>query len=379
MAITRVHRDEYNRRLAQVHEEQKSLWEETLQEIARGIPPRETDTIHLPQCKLNEDTIDDLLMQSLLKSFVDSLYSPSISADQAISMYNTISSVSDQELRDQYHVNEMFQDLIRNKMSQNLKEYQRPTRNVMEEMEDFDDYGWTAARRSVNTGLMGAFKEKVEQQSDRLQQKITKLGTKYNKWVILFPGSFNPVHHGHMCLAGDILRMYGADELWMMPTPQNPLKGKKGYADKWQRYVMIEKMSEYYGRHHGETYKKIKPSYFEFTLKAPFYTAKTIQALQKIYPNYYFSLLIGTDNLAIFDKWKKYKWLYDNIHIIAFGRLDGSDFKALREKYPKVDLYEPKDFYDISSTQIRTDIPKGDYSSVHCSIVDYIKENKLYK
>ena len=210
----------------------------------------------------------------------------------------------------------------------------------------------------------------------------TKPEKSYDKWIILFPGSFNPVHYGHVELAENILRCYRlADELWIMPTPQNPIKNKSSYADKWDRYVMIEKVLDrvkldYHG---GKHYDRIKPNYFEFTQKAPFYTAKTLKTLQKIYPNYYFSLLIGSDNLAIFDKWKHWKWIYDNVHIVTFIRSSNEDVSELQKKYPKVDFFKPICYYPISSTQIRNEIRANNYDHVDSSIVDFIKQKKLYQ
>lgn len=204
----------------------------------------------------------------------------------------------------------------------------------------------------------------------------------YDKWVILFPGSFNPVHYGHIELAENIVRCYRADELWMMPTPQNPLKNKSSYVNKWDRFIMIEKVVDRFiniNISSRKLYNRIKPNYFEFTQKAPFYTAKTLKTLKKLYPNYYFTLLIGSDNLAIFDKWKHWKWIYDNVHIVTFIRSSNEDVSELQNKYPKVDFFKPVIFYPISSTQIRNEIRENNYDHVDCSIVDFIKQKKLYQ
>lgn len=115
----------------------------------------------------------------------------------------------------------------------------------------------------------------------------------------IFGGSFNPIHCGHIALAKEILRQTTLDEIWLMVSPQNPLKREASdLLDDELRFLLAQKaLADVEG---------VIACDYEFHLPIPSYTWTTLQHLRKDYPDHEFTLLIGGDNWERFTRW--YHW-----------------------------------------------------------------------
>ena len=85
--------------------------------------------------------------------------------------------------------------------------------------------------------------------------------------ILLYFGSFNPIHKGHIALAEWVVEQGLCDELIFIVSPQNPLKSTSELAPEFSRYEMCEaacKASRYP--------EQIKVSAVEFVLEKPSYT-----------------------------------------------------------------------------------------------------------
>lgn len=189
--------------------------------------------------------------------------------------------------------------------------------------------------------------------------------------VGLLGGSYNPIHNGHIELAQWILNRGLVDEVWLMVSPQNPLKQNVNLLPEDVRLKMAQVAVQ--------TYPGIRVSDFEFGLPRPSYTWNTLQLLSAQYPNHTFSLIIGSDNWRIFDKWYKADEIIQHYRIIVYPRQGSNDAKSLQMAHPHVQYVEAP-LYPISSTQIREKIKIGEDCSAYLpqSVYSLIRENGYY-
>lgn len=189
--------------------------------------------------------------------------------------------------------------------------------------------------------------------------------------IALYFGSFNPVHIGHVKLAEYLTDYKFVDEVWFIVSPCNPLKEQKYLIDEFLRLDMLLLAI----RHQPE----FKASDIEFTMPIPSYTIDTLKKLKAEYPQHHFSLIIGSDNALVFDKWKNYKQILKKYEIFVYPRA-GYNFSQVAHKYYQMKLLNTP-IYNISSTEIRNAIAcKSDISQwLNPAVYQYIIENNLYQ
>jgi len=192
---------------------------------------------------------------------------------------------------------------------------------------------------------------------------------KYN--VCVYSGSFNPIHNGHIALAEYLVDRQIVDEVWVIITPQNPLKPSDTLINDNLRLQMARLALE--GR------KGIVVSDVEIHLPKPSYTIDTLRFLQSQYPLYGFCLLIGQDNVAIFDKWKSYRQILHDFRVLVYPRNVATTTEHL--KYPEMQLLTDAPTVDISSTDIRNRVKSGlpITGLLPDAVAEFIAEHRLYR
>lgn len=161
-------------------------------------------------------------------------------------------------------------------------------------------------------------------------------------------GSFNPIHIGHLSIANYMLAHSDLKQIWLVVSPHNPLKLKSTLADDKSRLAGVKKAV-------GKN-SKIKVSDIELSLPQPSYTINTLKTLRKKYTQHNFVVIIGSDNLSRFHKWKDYKWILNSFEIYVYPRPGSRGGKLVN--HASVKMFDAPQV-EISSTFIRAQIKKG--------------------
>lgn len=187
----------------------------------------------------------------------------------------------------------------------------------------------------------------------------------------IFSGSFNPIHQGHLMVANFIAEFSPLDEIWFVVSPQNPLKSPASLADQSHRLQMV--------RLALDGYNKLKASDFEFHQPIPSYTTDTLKALETAYPEHTFSLVIGADNWAVFEKWRNYEEIIRSYHIFIYDRL-GYPVSIPEQFRAQVETLDSP-IVEISSTFVRQSIQDGKNIRAFLpeKVWKYLQEKQLYR
>ncbi len=178
--------------------------------------------------------------------------------------------------------------------------------------------------------------------------------------ILVFGGSFNPLHNGHLFIAEEARNTLSYDRVIFVPSNISSHKNDYSGMEAEARCRMLEKALEDY------------PEYIvdrcDIERGGVSYTIKTIE---HIYRNYEFDgkpgFVIGDDLLPGFSSWKESDKLIEKIDLIV----------VRRDSHEKIESYYPDHYIDntvlpISSTEIRKRVKQG--KSVRYLVPDVIME-----
>lgn len=167
----------------------------------------------------------------------------------------------------------------------------------------------------------------------------------------VYGGSFNPIHLGHTSMAAEILRLGLVDEMWLVVSPQNPLKDSGLWDDAFRLSLARTAVAGHEG---------IKVCDVEFGLPRPSYMITTLDTLAERFPDREFVLVIGQDNWDCFDRWYRWRDILCRYRLLVLPR-QGENGAPTGTRHIAADGEKGVTFVnvpliDLSSTWIRSQI-----------------------
>lgn len=197
------------------------------------------------------------------------------------------------------------------------------------------------------------------------------------KIIALFCGSFNPPLFSHFSLAEQLLNSEENIEKVIF-IPVSSKYNKDGLIEDKHRFNMLNLVCK--------THPKFEVSDIEFNMAKQPYTFETLQAVQKIYPDFEIRLIIGTDNLKEFNTWYEYKKLLTQFKVYVLARAEDNINEIIAQDV-SISNYASSFIKtsisvrtNLNSTFVRNEIKNGNSVKflLPDEIIDYIRNNNLY-
>lgn len=185
----------------------------------------------------------------------------------------------------------------------------------------------------------------------------------------LFFGSFNPIHTGHLIIANYMANYTDLDKVWLVVSPQNPLKKYGDLINTYDRLEMAKLATE--------DSNNLSISDVELKLPQPSYTIDTLTHLHEKYPEHEFAVIMGSDNLATLHKWKNFKLILRDYKIYVYPRpgYENAEYAS----HPSVTITMTP-LMELSATFIRKALAekKDVRYFVPDKVLEFIKSKSLY-
>ncbi len=184
-------------------------------------------------------------------------------------------------------------------------------------------------------------------------------------------GTFDPIHHGHLVAASEVVSQFHLDEVVFVPTGTPWQKDRRPVSPAEDRYLMtvVATMSN----------PQFSVSRIDIDREGPTYTTDTLRELRALHADADLFFITGADALSQIFSWRNAEELFDLAHFIGVTRpghtLTDPGFPAGGVSLVEVPALA------ISSTDCRLRVSRGEpvWYLVPDEVVRYIDKRKLYR
>ncbi|WOC33531.1 MULTISPECIES: nicotinate (nicotinamide) nucleotide adenylyltransferase [Caproicibacterium] len=194
--------------------------------------------------------------------------------------------------------------------------------------------------------------------------------------ILVYGGTFNPIHNGHLHLAASFEKITGAQRVLLVPTRVPPHKQAKELACEEDRLAMCRLAVKPFGW---------RVSDLEIRRESPSYTADTLEQLSALYPKARLYFLTGEDMFMTLLSW------YDPIRILRSATICAAprstsglaQMLAYAVKIRQAGgeaLVRDVSYLPVSSTQVRRAVREKQtvHTLVPPAVESYIAQHSLY-
>ncbi len=190
------------------------------------------------------------------------------------------------------------------------------------------------------------------------------------KAIGIFGGSFDPIHLGHLVTTRFVYEKRDLEKVIFIPNNISPLKTDLTPASSLHRMNMLKLAVE--------SFPYFEVSDYEINRSGVSYTYYTLLELKKSYPK--LELIIGYDNLLVFDKWYLPEKIFELVTVVVMKRSTDIETVTKNEFFDSA-IFIDTPTIEISATEIRKRVKKElsiEYL-VPKNVKEYISKNGLYK
>ncbi|MCK9212117.1 MAG: nicotinate-nucleotide adenylyltransferase [Ignavibacteriaceae bacterium] len=186
----------------------------------------------------------------------------------------------------------------------------------------------------------------------------------------IFGGTFDPIHIGHLITAQSLLEIRKLDKIIFIPCYISPHKRHIQNSDPKHRLEILKLSIQYQ--------KQFDYSEIELNRGEVSYTVDTVRELKKKYDS--IDLIIGFDNLIVFDSWKEPDELFKLTNVVVMKRITDKEIEY-KHKYFEMATIIQSPYVELSSTYIRKRVSQDlpiDFMVTYAA-KEYILKNNLYR